>query len=174
MIKKFNLNKKLFKKELFFILASLVLAFVIYGAGIIGDPGIIPPTTDNPYGSYGFTSDEPAGFPSNGSPTSSLNLPIVDNDEIVNYFPAVIEENNYGIFNNLTSNSYDNYFNSSVVPVYNPGQISSTDTADFIFRQPFDLVNLFGGGYLPYVDFYYSSDTCQYLPCPQPPQPEGP
>ncbi len=162
------------KLKKFFLLTFAIFIFLnlIYAA--INIIETTEETTDTPYGSYNFSSDEPAGFPTHDLPTSSISLPKINKDEVVNYFPWVNQENTYGAFEDITPSSYDFYFFSSVYPYLNPGQMSSTDTADFIFRHPFDSVNLFGGGYLPYVDFYYSSSICQYLPCPQPPQTEPP
>lgn len=129
------------------------------------EPEMMPPTSDNPYGSYNLIADEEMSFPSNAFQERPTELGSGDLQS--GYFTwAAQNTSSINVLNTLPENDlpilkYD--FDTNQIYV---GSQSSMEPSEFIYRLQMDGVNLFGGGYIPYNDFFYVSTTP-----PQEPQP---
>lgn len=154
LIKNSNIKNLLFLYLiiLFFISMFLLVQSVISTTDVEYVEAI-PPTSDNPEGSYDFS----AGF-DGAVPTHNLDTRTTTNDIDESYFvwsPEIINlpdmPENYGLYL-IASTPISEVTNES---------LRNTEVNDFIFRQPFafDNVNLFGGGYSSFADFFYVSSS---------------
>lgn len=142
-----------------FTFLFLVFLVKFVGAALnIGDADVLPPTSDNPEGSYDFSADFDGAVP-----THSLTTRTTTNDIDHSYlnWPS-----NYSSWppSNFYLTNMPEYFVPSFLTEFSVNEpsnepLNNIEVNSFIFRYPFDNVNLFGGGYSIFADYYNAPTT---------------
>lgn len=138
---------------IFFFLLTVIMAF----AKQYLIP-ILPPTSENPYGAYNMIADQEMSAPTHAFQERPEEL---GSDDLKTGYFSWSSQNisSMNVLNTLAENDFPILkYDFNISEIY-PGAQLSMEPSEFIYRFQMDGVNLFGGGYIPYNDFFYTYAT---------------
>lgn len=148
-------NLLIFSFFIFILLSLIFLGNNVKGLTIdqdISQDSIIKPKPDDFQGPYDFSVNFDGNFPTHYlHTTNSIKDPEIS---FFKWFPDGNEGNSPELYMPiLITDNFPREESNSI--------LEKSEVNEFIFRHPFDNVNLFGGGYSIFADFYNFSPITQ-------------